>query len=237
MREWRRFFETAAVYVDGATRGTLKNIDAGKPPLEAGSRSTDLAGAARIAPLVYRYRKEPEELLRTAVAQTRLTHDTPEVAASAAFFAAAASAALAGASPVAAMRQAARDGLAPEPLAGWLEEGLRSASRNTREALLGFGQMCEADAAFRAVVHLIAKYEGRLEDALVENVMAGGDSAGRGLIAGMVLGAHAGAAAIPEGWLKGLNAGPEIGRALAALDSRAASGGDPAAPGSPGGPA
>jgi len=40
------------------------------------------------------------------------------------------------------------------------------------------------------VIHLIAKYENNLQDALIENVMTEGDSAGRGLLVGMILGAH-----------------------------------------------
>jgi hypothetical protein len=47
-------------------------------------------------------------------------------------------------------------------------------------------------AAFPATVHLIAKFEDRLEEGMIENVMAGGDSAGRGLLADLVLGAHGG---------------------------------------------
>jgi hypothetical protein len=73
-------------------------------------------------------------------------------------------------------------------------------------------------AAFPATVHLIAKFEDRLEEGMIENVMAGCDSAGRGLLADLVLGAHGGQAALPERWGKALNARPEIERMLARLD-------------------
>jgi ADP-ribosylglycohydrolase len=53
-------------------------------------------------------------------------------------------------------------------------------------------------------VHLIGKYEGNLRKGIVENVMAGGDSAARGLVVGMILGAHLGFEAIPSEWLSGL---------------------------------
>lgn len=71
--------------------------------------------------------------------------------------------------------------------------------------------------SFRTTVHLIAKYEDRLEEGLIENVMAGGDSAGRGLLAGLVLGAWGGRSAIPERWLSGLAAAQEITRLLAQI--------------------
>jgi ADP-ribosylglycohydrolase len=59
-------------------------------------------------------------------------------------------------------------------------------------------------------VHLITKYENNLREGLIENAMAGGDSAGRGLIVGMVLGAHLGIEAIPQNWIDELKAHQEI---------------------------
>jgi ADP-ribosylglycohydrolase len=52
--------------------------------------------------------------------------------------------------------------------------------------------------AFPGAVHLIVKYQDNPRQGLIENVMAGGDSAARGLIAGMVFGAYAGMDAIPK---------------------------------------
>ena len=48
---WRAFSKDYEGYCDQATKATLKNFDRGKSPLETGSSSNDLAGAARIAPL------------------------------------------------------------------------------------------------------------------------------------------------------------------------------------------
>jgi ADP-ribosylglycohydrolase len=53
---------------------------------------------------------------------------------------------------------------------------------------------------------------------LVENIMAGGDSAGRGLLVGMVLGAHLGMEAIPPEWLNDMKAYPQIVDLLARID-------------------
>jgi ADP-ribosylglycohydrolase len=66
--------------------------------------------------------------------------------------------------------------------------------------------MCETSAAFPSVVHLIGKYENNLKEALVENAMAGGDSAGRGLLVGLILGARAGLETIPQNWISNLKA-------------------------------
>jgi ADP-ribosylglycohydrolase len=85
--------------------------------------------------------------------------------------------------------------------------------------MLDLGQMCEIQAAFPAVIHLITKYEDNLKKGLVENIMAGGDSAGRGLTVGMVLGAHLGLDAIPSKWLSDLKAYQEIMGLMDQIDS------------------
>ncbi|MCU0559119.1 MAG: ADP-ribosylglycohydrolase family protein [Desulfobacterales bacterium] len=205
-RAWRKLFTGYSGYVDGATRQTLQQIDAGTPPGQAGSASQDLAGAARIAPLVYRYRDDLDRLVAAARRQTALTHNSPLVIDSAEFFARAACHLLGGAPAVEALSRSAAKSPAGGPIPEWVDSGLRSAASDTRPAIHAFGQMCAVEAAFPAAIHLIAKYETRLEEGLIENVMAGGDSAGRGLVVGMLLGARCGMQAIPRRWLEALTA-------------------------------
>jgi len=85
---------------------------------------------------------------------------------------------------------------------------------------LEFGQMCEIEAAFPCVVHLIARYESNLKEGLIENAMAGGDSAARGLIVGMTLGAHLGMDAIPQKWLSELRSYQEIVELMDQIDRK-----------------
>ncbi len=54
------------------------------------------------------------------------------------------------------------------------------------------------------MVHLVAKYENNLKEALIQSVMAGGDSAARGMLVGMVLGAHLGPESLPMEWVSEL---------------------------------
>jgi len=215
---WLKLFENYAGYVDGATKGTLENLTAGKSPSESGSGSDDLAGASRIASLVYCYRNDLQKLIASAKAQTAFTHNNSQVIESAAFFATVAHQILAAASPREAIAQAEKDADLSDPFKAWIRLGLKSADRNTRQTILDFGQMCETAAAFPAVIHLIAKYENDLKAALVENVMAGGDSAGRGLLVGLVLGAHLGMEAIPPQWLEDMQAYSQIVDMLATID-------------------
>jgi ADP-ribosylglycohydrolase len=60
------------------------------------------------------------------------------------------------------------------------------------------------------VVHLIARYENDLKEALIQSVMAGGDNAARGMLVGMVLGAHHGPDCLPMEWVSELAMGKKI---------------------------
>jgi len=207
---WQEFFKSYKGYFDGATKATLENFAAGKGPANAGSDSDDLAGAARIAPLAFCYRNDLKKLTAAVRAQTALTHNNRTVIESAEFFGRVVWQVLHGEAPTTAIKQALGEGFDRAPYAKWVTDGLNSVDTDTRQAMLDFGQMCEIEAAFPCVVHLIAKYENNLKEGLIENAMAGGDSAGRGLIVGMTLGAHLGKDAIPQKWLSDLRSYQEI---------------------------
>ena len=217
--KWQHFFKSYEGYIDGATKSTIENIKAGKEPTAAGSDSDDFAGAARIAPLVYRYRDDLTKLLDSARAQARVTHNNQEVIDSAAFFGGVVYLVLAGERPLNAIQLTLEEQFNREPYSKWVADGIKSAEKDTRQAMLDLGQMCEIQAAFPGVIHLIAKYENNLKEGLIENGMAGGDSAARGLTVGMVLGAHLGMDALPPKWLSDLKAYPEIVDLMDRIDS------------------
>jgi ADP-ribosylglycohydrolase len=216
-KRWQDLFKTYRGYFDQATKKTLLNLSQGKAIEEAGSSSTDLSGAARIVPLVFWYHKDPEMLVKAARAQTRMTHNHPLVLDSAEFFARVCCRVLDGTSPTKAMTEVADEGFTGAPLFGWVKEGIESAREDSVSTIARFGQTCHTDEAFPGVVHLIAKYERDLEEALVQAVMAGGDSAARGLMVGMVLGAHLGDQGLVKEWVSDLKRGPHILKLLEQL--------------------
>jgi len=197
---WQSMFEGYTGYFDGATKGTLENFSQGKPPTEAGSGSSDLGGAARIAPLLLVHGKDARQLSETARLQTAMTHNHPQVVQSADFFARVVFSVLNGASPVSAVREVGNNLPADDPLREMIDDGLMSTDQDSRTAISDFGQMCEIEAAFPATLHLIARYEADFKSAMIENVMAGGDSSARGMLVGMVLGAWHGYDAVPGEW-------------------------------------
>jgi len=218
-RLWQDFFGTYRGYRDQATRETLENFEAGKPPGASGSNSTELAGASRISPLVYAYREDVDRLVAAVRSQTAMTHNAPAVIESSEFFARTAVRVLRQTPPRAALQGVLEEHFNREPFTRWVSDGFESAGIESRAAISQFGQMCDVEAAFPGVIHLLARYEDDLKAALVENAMAGGDSAARGLIAGMVLGAHLGMESIPGEWLAGLRNRGRILQALEHIDS------------------
>lgn len=215
---WQQLFSTYEGYFDSATKATLENIAAGKPPTESGSESDDLAGAARIAPLAYVYQRDLEALITSARAQTALTHNNSQILDAAEYFAMVVWNVLQGQTPSESLKIAKRDTFDTEPYRRWIDAGLSSTTGDTRQVIKDFGQMCEVNAAFPGVVHLIAKYENDLNGALVENAMAGGDSAARGLIVGLIVGAHTGLDTIPHSWLTELKAYDHIMKLMENID-------------------
>jgi len=213
-RSWKDSFDGYNGYFDHATKDTLKNFTAGKPASESGSDSSDLGGTSRIAPLAYGYRESLDKLTAAVRSQTAMTHNNQGVLDSSEFFARVVFTVLKGSTPVAAINESLPDG----GLGKLVQDGLESSGLETRKAIKGFGQMCDTAAGLPGVIHLIARYENNLKEALVENVMAGGDSAARGMLVGMVLGAHLGSAAIPSDWLAEMKRQQKISELLQIID-------------------
>ena len=216
-RRWQQLFTGYNGYYDQATKGTLENLSLGKTYLEAGSTSNDLSGAVRIAPLVYCLCEDEERLVSAARTQTDMTHRDSLTVDASGFFARVAFQILHGIKPVPAIEEVTRKYFEGSALQRWVEKGMESCSAESVQTIKAFGQDCHAPDAFPAVIHTICRYEGDLKEALVQTVMAGGDSAARGMVVGMVLGAHLGMKAIPAEWIKGLKKGLKI---AALLDKR-----------------
>lgn len=217
---WQQLFADYNGYVDKATSTTLDNRNRNLPLDRGGSTSSDLGGAARIAPLVYRYQHDREALLTAALQQTAFTHNNPATLAGAVFIARTAWTVLQGADPVSAMEQALEEGVDDIDLDIRIRGGLDSGGKDTRTVIKKFGQMCGIAAALPGAIHLIVTYTKDLKTALIENVMAGGDSAARGMVAGMILGAHLGATAVPAAWLADMEKTDAIIALLGSIDSR-----------------
>jgi ADP-ribosylglycohydrolase len=219
--DWQAFWESpdCASYRDGATRSTLAQLQAGVAAAATTSNSHDIAGAARIAPLFLLPWHDDAALLAAVKAQTAFTHSDPSVVETAEFFARLAIAIAAGAPIDQALHQTAQ-------LPTWQHLPLKSialavesaaAAETDAQALHRHGLACSVADAFPGICHLLLRYPQDPVTALIENANAGGDSAARGMILGMIYGAAFPATIWPAAWREELQAYSEIERLIAAL--------------------
>lgn len=217
--DWRawaeRIRDDKSSYLDGATRGTLENLAAGR---KQPSASSDLAGAARIAPL-FAVHDDIAPLVAAARAQTALTHGDARVIDAAEFFARAAFAVGEGADFAEAFEEAAFFPYAALAANDWLMVARHAAGDLTEHAAaLGLG--CDIAGAFPITLALALCHEDDPVEALSANAMLGGDSAARGLLLGLLMGARHGVAAFPAGWAEALTPRASIDHALERLGAR-----------------
>lgn len=222
--EWRAFWENPQTrsYRDGATKATLENLRNGRPPEQAASSSNDISAAARIAPLFLLKWQSSDELITAARAQTAFTHGDPAVQEAAEFFARVTLAVQDGVAIPDALREVASrpwNAIPNEWLQAAVESGASSASDSA--AAKQHGLTCHVPDAFPALCHFLIRYPDDVISALTANVEAGGDSAARGMIIGMIHGAKPNATPLPEDWVTGLNARVEIEQLIETINHHA----------------
>jgi ADP-ribosylglycohydrolase len=203
MDDWLGIWPDYDDYIDGATKSTLANVQNRSDKTQGGSDSVEIAGPARIAPLVCHLASSTEEeVVRASVEQTMLTHRSPEAEESAAFLAKAGYRLMHGASLLDTLNETA-----PE----WaLKKANSLLSENTVDAIGKLGPACSISSALPSVLYLALKYGDDIETAFIENAMAGGDNCARGLVLGMLLGASHGMASIPNYWVENLRARSDL---------------------------
>jgi ADP-ribosylglycohydrolase len=124
---------------------------------------------------------------------------------------------LRGMRPVSAIEDVTRSHFEGSMIQRWVQKARESSVTESVQAIKDLGQACPTPGAFPSVIHLICRHEDDLKEALIQDVMAGGDSASRGMAVGMVLGAHLGMDAIPSDWLSGMKRRREIEELLKKL--------------------
>jgi ADP-ribosylglycohydrolase len=223
--EWRAFWENPETqsYRDSATKATLANLRDGLPPSQAASPSNDIAGAARIAPLFLLKWPSDDDLIAAAKSQTSFTHGDPSVVDTAEFFGRVTLAVRDGIAIPDALHAAAKATTGSAIPDEWFDAALASSVSETSDsaATKAHGLTCHVPDAFPAVCHLLLRHPDDAVAALTANVEAGGDSAARGLIIGLIHGARPNATAIPHDWLTALRAHGEMQQLIETIHSHA----------------
>lgn len=224
-QEWRLFWESPKTqsYRDGATKATLANLRNGLSPSQAASPSNDIAGAARIAPLFLLKWKSDDDLVAAAREQTSFTHGDPAVVEAAEFFARVTLAVQQGIAIPDALRAVVPHTAWNAIPGDWFEAALASSASSATDsaATKAHGLTCHVPDAFPAICHLLMRHPNDGVAALTANVAAGGDSAARGMIIGMIHGAKPDAKPLPEHWLTDLRAYSEIQQLIETIHAHA----------------
>ncbi|HCY88488.1 MAG TPA: ADP-ribosylglycohydrolase family protein, partial [Desulfobacteraceae bacterium] len=192
----------------------LKHIAQGKGPSECGSASNDMAGAARIAPVVLALRDAPDRLTDAVRAQTRMTHNDDATVETAQFLARVCLACMDGTAPAAAMKEIAQAHFDSSPVEMWTTQGLGAVEQDSVSAVMRFGQSCHTSEVLSGAVQIIASHEQDLGGALVASVMAGGDNAARAAVVAQVLAAYNGLDGQTAAWFDGLVRKDDIDKLL-----------------------
>ena len=208
---WRKFAEESKAYHDHATNDTLAHLREGRGLTRAGSDSTELGGVSRIGPLLVALRNEEKPVILGAVrAQTALTHAPPQVRDAAEFVAHAVFLLLRAVTIPSALRDAAGFPYRVLPAENYLRRAEETRSLSALEAVEELGASCPLDKALPSSLAILLRHPDDLENALTENVMAGGDSAARGMVIGTLLGAAHGRRSLPERWSSSLRARAQV---------------------------
>ena len=182
-------------YIDASSRETVEAL-AQNPEAIAGSASTELSIIGRIAPLLLVSSKR-DEFLDHVLSFVALTHNSPRVLSAAALFASILVDVIEG--------KSITDALADAEVIPTLQEafdaGLKSKHQDSFRTIRQFGPACGIEGAFEGVVHLLCSYDD-FKEAIMANVKSGGDSAARGMVVGMIMGAAG--KKIPHTWKVGM---------------------------------
>jgi ADP-ribosylglycohydrolase len=208
-QDWSRFWSQNTVsYRDGATRQTLDHLVRGST---LPSASHDLGGASRIPPILAFHHQDPLSLRIThARAQTALTHGDPAVHDAAELFTRWIDAIQKGQSLADALDTAVSPPYQALNTPGLLQTARQFAAVSPAQAAASLGLSCSLSEALPLTLCLALRFANQPQEALVTNALLGGDSAARGLLLGLVMGASHGQSWLPAPWLQDLAARAEI---------------------------
>jgi ADP-ribosylglycohydrolase len=167
--------------------------------------------------------KSDDDLIAAARAQTSFTHGDPAVVETAEFFARVTLAVQQGIAIPDALRAVVPHTAWNAIPGDWFEAALASSASSATDsaATKAHGLTCHVPDAFPAICHLLMRHPNDGVAALTANVAAGGDSAARGMIMGMIHGAKPDAKPLPEHWLTDLRAYSEIQQLIKTIHSHA----------------
>jgi ADP-ribosylglycohydrolase len=188
---WLTYMSQYQGYIDHATKESLTRLSSGG---NTGSSSDDLGGFTMCVPLIVQHFDDDHlfDFLKKAL---KLTHDDETLLLHATFMTKVILELIIGKPLVKAIYHVAKQDPEYQAL---LDFTLRFISEDEVEAIKAIGQSCSCDFATPSALLIILNHPNDFEAAMKINLLAGGDSAARGMLIGMLLGAEMGIGHLPE---------------------------------------
>ena len=216
--DWRAYWENPSTtsYKDGASKTTHANLQEGKTIEEAGSASGDFSPVGRAAALFSAKWESHEDLVDAARKLTALTHNNPQVIEATEFFARVVIEGLTkGTGVVDALKSvAALKQWSSLPVASVIEKATATASssQTDNEIITAFGSACPLEKCFPSTIHILIRYPTDPVQGMLKSAMAGGETAARNMVLGMVYGMLSSCDEIlwPQSWVQDLKVANEL---------------------------
>ncbi|CAA6804177.1 MAG: ADP-ribosylglycohydrolase [uncultured Sulfurovum sp.] len=199
---WQKQMHTYEGNKDEASSISLQNLESGKSFMACGSESQNLSVVGRHAPLLFKL-DNIDELLESIKLHNCLTHFTKETLDASKYISEVALAMLYDLDVEATLKERA------EFYGDLVKEEVSTAfslkNNPKHEVLKHLADSPNVKGGLALTVYLLLNYHHDFPKLLKMNLLAGGDSSARGMIAGMLVGARYGFDTIKPSWIEELN--------------------------------
>ena len=199
---WQENMHNYNGYKDSASKDALLNIKSGRSFLAAGSDSNDLSVVGRHASIIFSL-KGMDEMLESIKFHTCLTHMSKEALDASKYISEVTLAMIYNLDVEKTLQERAK--FYGKEVEAEVDKAFSMKDKPANEAIKTLGSSCSLIGGLGATIYLLINYHQNFEELLKVNLLAGGDSAARAMVAGMVLGARYGFEAIKPSWIEDLN--------------------------------
>jgi ADP-ribosylglycohydrolase len=208
---WQKKMNAYQGKLDKASKDTLINIKSGRSFLAAGSSSHDLSVLGRHAPILFTL-KGMDEMLESVKFHNCLTHMNKETIEASKYIAEVTLAMIYNLDVENTLLERAK--FYGEMVEEEVEKALALKDKPSNVAMKTLGTGSNVEGALASTIYLLLNYHNDFETLLEVNLDAGGDSAARAMVAGMVIGARYGFEKIKPEWIEDIEAYEHINRLI-----------------------